>query len=229
MKITAIVAAAGSGVRLKKKKPKALVYVGGKPLFLHTLENLTKAGSFSEIILLVPPGHLKAFATVLKKHRWTQVKIALGGKTRAASVYNGLQCVAHDCSWVLIHDAARPLVTKAILKRLTDRIKKKNCTAVLCGVPVNATVKRVNLKSSEIIGTENRESLFIAQTPQVFKKEVLLRRYSALGSKAFQATDEAALFDGTTVKVFFVLGDNRNIKVTTPEDMELFKGYQRCA
>ena len=225
MKVTAIIAAAGEGRRLKADRPKALVAVLGQPLVIHTLRALKKSFSFQEIILVVAHSQEKKFQKLLKRFRLDQVRLVRGGKTRAESVRNGLMTASVHCEWVLVHDAARPLISAALVTNLLKAAKKND--AVISALPVNETVKRVSLSGQGVVKTEDRRQLFLAQTPQVFKRERLLRRYRELGKKAFWATDEAALFDDTRTKVKIVLGEERNIKITTPVDIERMKFYLR--
>ena len=151
------------------------------------------------------------------------VRVVEGGRTRAESVRNGVLSVSENCQWVLVHDAARPLVDKNLIRRLIHSAKKTG--AAILAAPVTSTVKRVDTRHKTILGTEDRGSLVLAQTPQIFKKDLLMRRYQALGPKALLATDEAALFDGSGIKVNIVHGDERNVKITTSQDLELFKFY----
>ena len=223
MKIAAIIPAAGRGKRLKTKKLKPFISVAGKPLLIHTLLNLKKSCRLEQIILAVPADQEKNFKELLKRYRLNNVLIVIGGRSRAESVRNGLEEVSDSCDWVLVHDAARPLVSKVVVKRLVQCAKKTG--GAIAALPVTSTVKRVYPPTAEIARTEDRGTLYLAQTPQLFKKKLLMDRYRVLGKKALAATDEAALFDGSGVKVGIALGEARNIKITTPEDIELFKFY----
>lgn len=223
MRVAAIVPAAGKGRRLKSRQPKPFVPVRGRPLLIHTLRNLKKAFSFSEIILAVNPGTLKAIQRLLARHKIKGVRTVAGGRTRAQSVGNALGSVSPDCDWVLVHDAARPLVSRTLVGRLLKGARRSG--AVISALPVSSTVKKTDASQKIILRTQDRETLYLAQTPQVFRKDLLVGRYKQLGTKAFKATDEAALFDGSGVRVKIVEGEARNIKVTTPEDIELMKFY----
>jgi 2-C-methyl-D-erythritol 4-phosphate cytidylyltransferase len=114
-------------------------------------------------------------------------------------------------------------VTKELIASLLAEAKRSG--AVICARPATATVKKVDLKKNTIMATEDREKLFLAQTPQVFKKKLLEDRYAALGKKALARTDEAALFDGSKTAVRVVVGPHMNIKITTPEDLKLSEFY----
>lgn len=223
MKVAAIVPAAGEGRRLKTRQSKAFVAVFGKPLVIHTLLALKRAFHFEEIVLVIARSQEKKFQKLLKRFRLHDIRLVYGGGTRAESVRNGLMSVSNRCDWVLVHDAARPLVSARLVKNLLKAAKKH--PAVILALPVNQTVKRVDLLSQAILKTEDRRELFLAQTPQVFKKDQLLRRYRELGDKALSVTDEAALFDGSRTKVRIFIGEEKNIKITTKADIELMKFY----
>lgn len=218
-----IIPAAGRGKRLKTKKLKPFVLIAGKPLLIHTLRSLRRSCRIEETILAVPAGEIKNFNKLLKHHHWSKVRVVAGGQSRAESVRNALERVSGRCDWVLVHDAARPLVSSAMVTRLIRRAKKTG--AAIVGLPVTSTVKRVGLRAKAITGTKDRRTLVLAQTPQIFKKELLVSHYKKLGEKALLATDEAALFDGSRIRVGVALGETRNIKITTLEDIELFKFY----
>jgi 2-C-methyl-D-erythritol 4-phosphate cytidylyltransferase len=217
MTLAVVVPSAGKGRRLRSKIAKPLVKIAGLPLVVHTLRSLRRSSPASEIILAAEPSQLKKMRIVLDRHGLKSVRIVAGGRTRSESVLSGLQAVSSRAEWVMVHDAARPFVTKDMVQDLTALAKRSG--GAIVAVPATATVKRVDPKTSVIRGTEDRRALYLAQTPQMFKKKLLLERYRALGAKALGATDEAALFDGTSVKVRVLTGTSRNIKITTPEDL----------
>lgn len=224
-RVAAVIPAAGAGKRLGTKRAKPLVWVGGKPLFIHTLEALQTSFRFSDILLVVAAREEKRIKSLLIRHGFKNVRVVRGGSTRAESVRNGVMALSKNTDWVLIHDAARPLVTKVLVNRVLRDLARSQ--AVIPVLPVNATVKKMSLKGKTILGTEDRRELFLAQTPQVFRKGLLVNRYRQLGDKALLATDEAALFDGSRTRVKAVLGDPRNIKITTKDDLELAEFYLR--
>ncbi len=223
MKIAAIIPAAGSGKRFKAGKLKPLVLVTGKPLLIHTLQNLKNSWHFEELILVAPAGQTENFKKLLRSYRLGDVQVVTGGRTRAESVKNGFKRVSGPCDWVLVHDAARPLVSRAMVQRLIQGAKKTG--AAIVGIPVSSTVKKTDRRTGQILGTQDRAALVLAQTPQIFKKDLLAGRYKSLGETAFLATDEAVLFDGSRVRVRVISGETRNIKITTLEDIELLKFY----
>lgn len=221
MRVAVIVAAGGAGKRLDRKVPKPFISILGKPLLVYTLESLRKSFRFLEWVLVVAPSRVKRARRLVRRHGFDSVRIAEGGKTRAESVWKGLVHVNRSCEWVLIHDAARPFVPKGSVRRLLRAVRETG--AVISALPCEDTLKKACPGSLVVSKTEDRGLFYRAQTPQVFKRELLVRRYRELGRSAFQATDEAALFDGTGVKVKIVLGDPANIKITTPADLEFFR------
>ena len=223
MRVAAIIPAAGRGRRLKSGIPKAFVPVHGKPLIVHTLRSLLRSYRFTETVVLVENTQKKRARKILERYGLSRVRVEAGAATRAGSVRRGLLALRTGPEWVLVHDAARPLVSKAVVLRVLSGAK--NSGAALCVVPVTATVKRLGAAGRVVSGTEDRKTLCLAQTPQVFRKELLLSRYRHLGRRALAATDEAALFDQSPVLVRTVEGDARNIKVTTQDDMALLKYY----
>ncbi|HTL70330.1 MAG TPA: 2-C-methyl-D-erythritol 4-phosphate cytidylyltransferase [Candidatus Eisenbacteria bacterium] len=225
MKIAAIVPAAGRGARLRSRVPKPFVRLLGKPLLVHTLENLSAAFPFAEILVAVDPSKMAAARRLLGGRRLrAPVRVVAGGRTRAESVRNAVSQASAGCDWVLIHDAARPFVSAALVRSVVRAARGSG--AALCALPVTSTVKRAG-PGLTVRATEDRRTLYLAQTPQVFRKTLLADRFRAAGAAASGATDEAALFDGSKVRVRLVPGESRNIKITTPEDLELFGYYSR--
>jgi 2-C-methyl-D-erythritol 4-phosphate cytidylyltransferase len=223
--VAAIIPAAGRGKRLQSKIPKAFVPVHGKPLIVHTLKNLLSAYPFTETVVLVDKPQTQRAKKILRSHGLKNVRVEAGGATRADSVRRGLLALAQAPEWVLIHDAARPLIRKNVVLRVLSGARKTG--AALCVLPVTATVKRLDGSRRAVVATEDRGSLCLAQTPQVFRRTLLLSRYERLGRRALNATDEAALFDKSAVSVRVVEGDAGNLKVTTPEDLRLLEYYLR--
>lgn len=215
----AVVPAAGAGRRFGSRVPKAFAKLGGEVLVVSTLKNLKRCGRFREIVLAVSPEWISAARNILKRSGLGSAKVVAGGRTRAESVRNGVLACDASVEWVYVHDAARPLVAKALVSRLTRGARRTG--ACIPALPATATVKSAR-PDGTVLRTVDRERLFLAQTPQVFRRKLLVSRYKALGRKAFRATDEAALFDGTPVRVQIVPGDPKNIKITTPEDGEWY-------
>ncbi len=218
--VSAIVPAAGSGRRFGSRTPKLFFKIEGNPILFYTLKNLSGAYPFKEIFVASSPSYFKEIEKIGRALGLRSLRLVSGGATRAESVHNALLKISSDR--VLVHDAARPLVTRAIVSRAL-KVARVSGGAV-SAIPATATVKRVG-PGGVIFRTEDRKTLYLAQTPQVFKKEDLLGRYRQLGKKAFKLTDEASFFDGTDTKVRVAEGSVSNLKITTLEDIELFRFY----
>lgn len=224
MKVAAIVPAAGRGRRFRGKTPKLFVPLNGKPLLVHTLQQLIRSFRFEEVLVMTGPTDIKKTEKILKHfHLAGSCRVLAGGRTRAESVKRGFEKLSAGSDWVLVHDGARPLIDKTLVLRTISAAKATG--AALCAVPATATVKKVDIRRRTVIGTQDRRSLYLAQTPQVFRRDLLSARYRVLKKKALQATDEAALFDGSKTLVRVVEGTVKNIKITTPGDGELLKHY----
>lgn len=216
MHTTAIVVAAGSGRRLGSKIPKPLVKLNRIPTIIYSLAPLSKHPSIKDIILVANRRNFKGIVNSIKRYRIKKIRnIVLGGKLRQDSVRSGLRVIDSCTELVLVHDAARPFIDKAILSRA---IKAGNrYAAAVVGMPVKATIKEAAGSQVSVKKTLDRRRLWDIQTPQVFKKELILRAYNKFGKLA--ATDDAMLVEKMGVKVRIVPGSYKNIKITTPEDL----------
>lgn len=220
-KVTAIIAAGGSGKRMGLKTHKPFIKVGEKPLLVYSLDTFQRSNLIDSIVLVAARNCLKRVDSLLKKKGYKKLKkVVPGGPNRARSVYNGL-CAVNDSSIVLIHDVARPMLTQALLKRCIDTARRG--ISCLAAVPVTSTIKRINLKNRYISVTPERKSLWQAQTPQAFDRRVLIKAYERLGRKAWKFKDDASLVEATGGKVKIIFGDYSNIKITTKEDLKIAK------
>ena len=223
-KITAIVLAAGSGSRMKSKTKKQFMEIKGKPVIWYSLFEFEKS-RVDEIILVTGKEDIDYFKKeIVEKYNLKKIKnVVAGGSERYESVYNGLKEVTGNI--VLIHDGARPLINNEIIERSIEGTIKSDACVV--GVPVKDTIKRAN-KEGYIIDTPNRSELWITQTPQSFKTDLVKMAYKKMkeelekGNTTLNITDDAMVVEEfTTNQVRFVQGDYKNIKVTTPEDIDI--------
>ena len=222
-KITAIVLAAGSGSRMKSKTKKQFMEIKGKPVIWYSLFEFEKS-RVDEIILVTGKEDIDyCKKEIVEKYNLKKIKnVVAGGSERYESVYNGLKEVTGNI--VLIHDGARPLINNEIIERSIEGTIKSDACVV--GVPVKDTIKRAN-KEGYIIDTPNR-SEWITQTPQSFKTDLVKMAYKKMkeelekGNTTLNITDDAMVVEEfTTNQVRFVQGDYKNIKVTTPEDIDI--------
>jgi len=222
MKTQVIIPAAGSGTRLGASIPKALVLLKKKPLMVYALEVFERLEFIHSVILVVPGRDQKRFRKVVDRYRLKKVKrIVAGGATRSASVSNGLKVLDANTDVVVIHDAARPFLVPKTLK--DSVLLMKNQKAAIIAVPVKPTIKQVNTKTGTVIRTLDRNELWEAQTPQVFRKAILVKAHQKAGKTG--ATDDAMLVERMGVRVKVVPGDYRNIKITTKEDVALAESF----
>ncbi|MGI9055551.1 MAG: 2-C-methyl-D-erythritol 4-phosphate cytidylyltransferase [Pyrinomonadaceae bacterium] len=214
---SAIIVAAGSGKRFGSEKPKQFLDIAGKPLIFHTLEQFENCSDIDEIVLVLSENEIENFQHLAENRNLKKLKkIVAGGKTRAESVFNGLQSVDKNCQVVAVHDGARPLVSS---EEISATIEKAKETGAAClTAKVTDTIKKI--ESDKIIETIDRESLRRALTPQCFKIEILQAAFeNADLSEAM--TDECFLVEKTGYEIAFVDGSAKNIKITTREDFQI--------
>ncbi|MDP2906263.1 MAG: 2-C-methyl-D-erythritol 4-phosphate cytidylyltransferase [Candidatus Omnitrophota bacterium] len=216
MIVTAIVVAAGSGKRLGSKVHKPLVKVAGLPLVIHCLKALDAYDGIKDIVLVVNAANRAALLSAVKHYRISKVSsVVLGGARRQDSVWRGLKAVTSDADFVLIHDAGRPFINRKILSAVIKEAARTG--AAIAAVPVKDTIKEVVRGQTFVKKTLDRDRLWEVQTPQVFKREIILEAYNKFDGKT--VTDDAALVERLGKKVSLVMAAYSNIKVTTPEDL----------
>lgn len=222
MKVQAIIPTAGIGERLKASLPKPLVELCGKPLCVHTLEVFERSFVIDSVVLVGHAENLFDLGNIVKQYRLKKVtKIVAGGETRCESVANGLAVLDEDADMVVVHDGARPLVSP---ETISDAVGLcQDLQAVVVAVPVKSTIKKINKKDLLVEETLNREGLWEIQTPQVFKKDILVRAHEQ--KKENVPTDDAMMVEQLGVRVKVLLGDYKNIKITTPEDLTIAEAF----
>jgi 2-C-methyl-D-erythritol 4-phosphate cytidylyltransferase/2-C-methyl-D-erythritol 2,4-cyclodiphosphate synthase len=210
--VSAIIAAGGQGSRFGGAQPKQLQMLAGVPILKRTVDAFLQGYAFDEVVVAVPSELAANPPSYLDS-----VIVVEGGERRQDSVANAFRAVAPSSQIIVIHDAARPLVPNALIERTIDAASKHG--AAIAALPARDTVKRTD--ASRIVrGTIPREEIFLAQTPQAFRVGVL-RDALTLASGAADATDEAMLAEQAGHAVYLVEGDPRNLKITTPEDLEI--------
>lgn len=218
MKSSVIIVAAGSGKRMKSAIAKQYIELKGRTILSYTVETFNKSDNIDEIIL-VTSKDAKDFVKneIVKKYNFEKVKAVVeGGKERQDSVYNGLMAVSGDCDTVLIHDGVRPFVADKYIAEL-ESVAMKFGGCVL-GAPVKDTIKVCD-ECGNIINTPKRNSLWLAQTPQCFKYDIIMKAYKSAKSEGITGTDDSMLAERLGIKIKMVKGDYNNIKITTPEDL----------
>jgi 2-C-methyl-D-erythritol 4-phosphate cytidylyltransferase/2-C-methyl-D-erythritol 2,4-cyclodiphosphate synthase len=216
MFVSAIIAAGGAGRRLGAGKPKQLLDIGGGSMLHHSVQAFLRHPRIAEIVLVKPAGPLSLFLDLraLDPTRVQVMRTVDGGERRQDSVAQGFDAVSASADVVLIHDAARPFVSAALIDQTIDAAAAHG--AAIAALPSKDTVKRVD--AGVIVDTIPREQVYLAQTPQGFRREVLAAAV-AMGRSGVEATDEAALAERAGYRVHVVDGDPANVKITTQEDL----------
>lgn len=218
MKVAAIVAAAGKGERMKTKVHKPFVVLGKEPILAHTLKALEGSKAVSEIIVVVHQADLPKARLLVKRLRLKKIKdVVAGGKRRLDSVKSGLAAVSEDAELVIVHDGCRPFIDNKMISSALDAANTFGGS--ITGVPVNPTIKQIE-KGDFVAATLERDSLIEVQTPQAFRRDMLVRAYEKAMAEGADATDDAALVERLGIKIKVVNGSHRNIKITTPEDLK---------
>lgn len=216
-KIGVLIAAAGSGSRMGKNINKQFLNLLGKPILYHTIKSFLDWRDDLEINIVLNPAEIDYFSENLKplfsdlEHKFNLIA---GGNSRKESVNNGLNNFSGQLNYVIIHDGARPLLTKELIEKTYQAVIKYN--AVSCGVKVKDTIKVVEDSFSK--KTLDRDSLRAIQTPQAFKLDLIKRAHRKYGNEI--ALDDASLVEKLGEKVYIVDGDYNNFKITTPEDLK---------
>ena len=219
--VTAIVLAAGAGTRFGGEVAKAFQPLAGRPIVLRTLDKMF-ASRFIDSVILVVAADAVGYCTnllqsddALRHRRWV---LQVGGASRQQSARRGLECVVADGELVVLHDAARPLISPALIDRCLETAAEKR--AVVLGLPVRDTIKEVS-SDGWIRATPDRSALWEIQTPQVFERELIVRAHQRAEGETSVATDDAALVERIGVPVFVLEGERTNLKITVPEDLWL--------
>ena len=220
MTASAIIVAAGSGVRLGSREPKAFLKLGGRTMLSYSLVTIAQVGSIGEVVLAVPAGFENAArAEVAGAGLGVPVKITPGGSERQDSVRIALGLTSAESELVVVHDAARPLATPAIFAACLDAAARAG--GAIAAIAVSDTLKRAADDGIAIAATVARTGLWQAQTPQAFRRELLVAAHRRSVEHKIAATDDADLVERTGVRVELVEGSTANIKITTPSDLAI--------
>ncbi len=229
MRVAALIPAAGMGKRMAAGINKQYLKLGGKPILAHTLTVFEKAPFVDDIIVIVPEDEIAyCRASVVDSYGFTKVRrIVAGGRERQQSVFNGLKAVKElrDDDMVIIHDGVRPFVPLEAVQRSIEVARLHD--GALVAVPVKDTVKIT--AEGVVVDTPARENIWLAQTPQTFRYGIIRDAYERAEFDGFLGTDDASLVERLGKQVHIVMGDYRNIKITTPEDMLLAEAFLKEA
>jgi 2-C-methyl-D-erythritol 4-phosphate cytidylyltransferase len=212
-RVCAIIVAAGESQRMNGVD-KILALLGGKPVLSWSVEAFQKNARVQRIILVNNQKNKEPVQCLVIDHKWTKVaEVCTGGERRQDSVAAGLALV-RECQWVIIHDGARPLITQGLIDRGLQAARETG--AAVAAVPVTDTIK-VAGDDLIVVETPPRSSLWAAQTPQVFRFDIIKEAYEKATG---EATDDAALVEQIGYRVKLYPGSPDNIKITTPRDLE---------
>ena len=220
MHVAAIIAAGGRGVRLGADRPKQFLEIDGRSILDLSISALAASDRVHEIVVAVPQDHLDVTTAAWAAGAGKPLQFVAGGARRQDSVGNAFARVSAGADIILINDAARPFVTEDVIARAIDGAHAHG--AAIAAVPVKDTVKQGGAEAPDgsrvIRATLSRDEIFLAQTPQAFRRDVFAAALQAAGST--DATDEAMLAERAGIPVHLVAGDPSNIKVTTAADLE---------
>lgn len=224
-KFSVIVVAAGKGERFGDRDNKIFAVLDGQPLFIRALQLFVNREDVCQTILVIAPEDVETMKTKYGPNLgFMGVKLVEGGRERHDSVANGLAAVTDEAEFVAVHDAARVCVAVEWIDQIFAAATKSGTAVPM--IPVNATLKRVN-QDKTLAETVRRDGLYMAQTPQVFRKEIIVAAYNALKEKGpalvgdLPITDDAQIVASAGNTVQSIEGDSRNIKITTKDDLKL--------
>jgi 2-C-methyl-D-erythritol 4-phosphate cytidylyltransferase len=213
-KVGAVIAAAGESRRMGRVD-KVFAPLGGKPILARVIDTFQKCKLIDQIVVVVNAKNIEKCCQLVAEGRWHKVSdVCAGGKRRQDSVAAGLKRL-NDCQWVVIHDGARPLVTKELIEGGLKAAQETGAAVV--AIPVTDTIKIAN-DDRIVHQTPPRQNLWAVQTPQVFKLKIIARAYEQMGG---EVTDDASLVEGLGYKVKLYMGSYDNIKITSPHDLAL--------
>ncbi len=213
MKITVVIPAAGSGKRFGENKQ--LKILGDRPLVFHTLRPFIDSELINEIVVVAPKNDVQQLSRELKSMISVKsVMVVAGGNTRQKSVFNGLKAASDSSELICVHDAVRPFVTKELIEKAVNACSEHD--GVIVAQSSTDTIKKV--MDDQILETLPRETIWRAQTPQIFSKSALQEGLKMAEDENIQGTDEASLLERIGYQVGFVEGSSLNIKITTEED-----------
>lgn len=223
--VSVIIAAAGMSNRMGSKINKPFLAIGNKPILAYAIEKFENTPYVDEIIVVLREDEIEyGRREIVKKYAYKKVsKLIRGGRERQDSVYNGILALNQNSDIVLTHDGARPFIREETIKEAIEAVLKYDACVV--GVKVKDTIKAVNGEDM-VHHTPKRSELWQAQTPQCFKKELILRGYELAVKERILATDDSGLVERLGQDIKMIHGTYDNIKITTPEDLIIAQSFR---
>ena len=217
--ISVIIPAAGQGKRFGAGKNKAVVLLAGKSILERTVEAFSDIPDIGERIIVVAPDEVAEITEQAKSFPKSEtIKVVAGGAERQYSIENALSSVDSGAEIVLVHDGARPLISRDVIHKLIMEVRESS--AAIVAVPVKDTIKKVDANGF-VVDTPRRSELWAIQTPQGFSRDLIINAYKRAREDNFLGTDDASLVERMGVSVKIVQGEYENIKITTPEDLPI--------
>lgn len=210
----AVILGAGNGTRMGIEKSKMLLEIGGKTVIERSVAVFAELPEIDEIIVVCRESDIETFSALLPDE---DITFVIGGETRQQSVMNAVETI-EDCDYIIIHDGARPLVTQRAIINTLDKAQETKAAAT--GVSVKDTIKTVD-GDLAIVDTPDRSRLIAIQTPQIFDFQLYKKALEKARQDSADYTDDCRLVEKLGTKVFAVLGDYENIKITTQSDIPL--------
>jgi len=226
--VAGIIVAAGQGIRMQGPLRKQYLSLAGLPILVHTLSVFNDCDLIDHIYLVIPQDDFD----FCREHILTSDKLSrriglvCGGARRQDSVYNGLKEVGPECGIVVIHDGVRPFVQNDQLEACIRGARE--FSACILGVPASDTLKMTN-SSSCIVKTLKRDNVWLAQTPQAFRCELIKKAHDRARLEGYAATDDASLVERMGISVKIIRGSRTNIKITSMEDLRIAEGLLNSA
>ena len=224
-RIVALIPAGGVGARLGSRTPKQFLALGGGPILATTVRHFARHPAVGAIVIAAPAAHLDRARRTIRDRAWrARVTVVAGGDTRQESVWLALQAAPTETDIVLVHDAVRPFITRALIDAVVEAARDGG--AAICALPVAETVKRV--RDGRVEATVDRTDLWTVQTPQAFRVDLLREAHEKARRDGVVGTDDAALVERLGHPVTVVRGLEGNLKITTPADLRRARAASRA-
>ncbi|MDE0483407.1 MAG: 2-C-methyl-D-erythritol 4-phosphate cytidylyltransferase [Candidatus Poribacteria bacterium] len=219
-KISVLIPAAGQGKRMESSVKKPYLMLDDKPILSHTIDRFEQNSVIDEIFVIVDQSDFTVCReNALTPFRYRKVReLVAGGETRQASVFNGLRALSDDVDFVVVHDGVRPFIDDKIIFECLEAAAEWG--SAVSAVPVKETIKVAN-EELFVDHTPQREQLWQVQTPQVFRKSLIVEAHKKAIHDRIDAPDDAALVENLGSPIKLVMGSYKNVKLTTPEDLRI--------
>lgn len=216
--VSAIIVAAGKGTRMQNRRPKQYLLLADLPILAHTLRVFHDCERIGQINLVVPQNDVEYCRRHILKRITPprNINLIAGGDRRQVSVYNGLQQIDANSRIVVIHDGVRPFVQPDQLRACIDGAREFG--ACILGIPAHDTLKQVD-QLGRIVGTVTRDTIWLAQTPQAFDRDLIKKAHDQARSDGYEGTDDASLVERLGKTVMILPGSRSNLKITDKEDL----------